>query len=104
VRSSRRIGGSSSTTRTVSALAMRQGDAALGFDLGHHRHADRQDGARPVTTVARDDPAAERLDKAAADRKTEAGSRTPMVLRLNPVEFVENALKIAGRDPRPLVD
>src|SRR5436309_3372054 len=76
----------------------------LRSNLGHDRHADRQYRTRAVTAVAGDDPSAERLDKAAADRQTEAGAGTPAVLGLDTVEFIEDAFEIAGRYSGSLVD
>src|SRR5215472_1198678 len=73
-------------------------------DLGHQWHADRQNRPRAVSAVAGDDPAAERLDKAAADRKAQTGAGAAPVLSLDPVKFVEDALEIGGRYPWALVD
>src|SRR5271169_2399419 len=83
---------------------MRQFRLPLRRNLRHDRHADRQHRARAVATVAGDDPSAERLDKAAADRQTEAGTGAPAVLRLDTIEFVEDALEIGGRYPGSLID
>ncbi len=76
----------------------------LGADFGHHRHADRQDGAGAVAAVAGDDPSAQRLDKAAADRQPQPGSGAAPILRLHPIKFIEDALEIVGRYSRSLVD
>ncbi len=83
---------------------MSQGRLPLGADFGHHRHADRQHRAGAVAAVAGDDPSAQRLDKAAADRQPQPGPGAAPILRLHPIEFIEDALEIVGRYPRPLVD
>src|SRR5437868_7108556 len=83
---------------------MRQFRLPLRRGLRYDRHADRQYCARAVAAVAGDDPSAERLDKAAADRKTEAGAGTPAILGLDTIEFVEDAFEIGGRDPGSLID
>src|ERR1700736_3270001 len=74
-------------------------------DLGgfRHRDMDRQNRAGTVAAVARLDMAALRLDEAAADRQAQAGAGTTPVLRLDAIEFVEDALEVAGRDARPLI-
>src|SRR6516164_11083147 len=83
---------------------MGHGRLASRIDLGHNGHADRQHRARPVATVAGNNPSAERLDKATANRKTETGPGAAPILRLDPVELVEDALEIGGRYPWPLID
>src|SRR5690349_20146235 len=72
--------------------------------LRHNRHPDRQHRTRAVAPVARDDPSPQRLDKTATDRQTEPGAGTPAILRLDPVEFVENALEIGRWYPGSLID
>src|SRR5689334_14910220 len=74
------------------------------LDLGYDRHADSQDRARPVAPVARHDPPAQRFDKPATNCKTQTGTGAPAILRSNAVEFIEDPLKIARRNPWPLVD
>src|SRR5580700_11844943 len=83
---------------------MRQFRLPLRRKLRHDRHPDRQYCTGTVAPVARDDPSAQRFDKTAADRQTETGAGTPAVLGLDPVELVEDALEIGGRDPGPLID
>src|SRR5580693_10772289 len=83
---------------------MRQLRLPLRRKLRHDRHADRQHCTGAIAPVAGDDPSAERLDKAAADRQTETGAGTPAVLGLDAIEFVEDALEIGGRYPGPLID
>src|SRR5438067_5794887 len=75
-------------------------------DLGSRRHRDmdRQNRAGAVMTVSGLDMTALRLDKSAADRQTQASTSTTSVLRLDAIEFVEDALEIAGRDARSLID
>src|SRR5215471_58450 len=74
------------------------------INLRYDGHADRQNRARTVAAIAGEDPASERFHKAAADRETETGSGAPPILRLNPVEFIEDALEIGRRNSRPLID
>src|SRR5690348_16860549 len=83
---------------------MRQFRLPLRRNLRHDRHADRQDRARAVAAVAGGDPAAERLDKAAADRKPEPGAGTTAILRLDTIELVEDPFEIGRRYSGPLVD
>src|SRR6185437_3291657 len=83
---------------------MRHHHLPRGLDFRHHGHADRQYRARAVTAVAGGDPAAERLDKAAADRQAEAGPGSAAVLRLDAIKLVEDTFGIRGRNPGPFID
>src|SRR5690348_6720134 len=83
---------------------MRQFRLPRRRNLRHNRHPDRQHRTRAVAPVARDDPSPQRLDKTATDRQTEPGAGTPAILRLDPVEFVENALEIGRWYPGSLID
>src|SRR5260370_39695649 len=73
-------------------------------NLRHDRHPDRQHRTGTVASVARDDPPPQGFDKTAADRQTEASSGTPAILCLDTIEFVEDALEVGWRYPRPLID
>src|SRR5919109_2672942 len=83
---------------------MRQFRLPFRSDLRYHRHPDRQHRARTVAPVTGNDPSAERLDKAAADRQAESGAGSPAILCLDPVELVEDALEIGRWYSGPLVD
>src|SRR5271155_222938 len=83
---------------------MRQFRLPLRRNLRHDRHPDRQHCTGTVAAIARDDPSPQRFDKTAADRQTEPCTGTAAILRLDTIEFVEDALEIGGRDPRPLID
>src|SRR5437763_16842907 len=83
---------------------MRQFRLPLHENLRHDRHPDRQHCTRTIAPVARNDPSPERLDKAAADRKTEAGAGTPAVLGLDSVELIKDPLEIGGRYAGSLID
>ena len=104
VRSNRRIGGSSSTTRTVSSLATGHDRLALHRNLRHDRHTDRQHRSRAVTPVASDDRTTQRFDKSPADRQAKPGTGTAAILCLHAIEFVEDALEIGRRYAEPFVD
>src|SRR3984893_19005139 len=84
---------------------MRQFRLPLRRKLRHDRHPDRQHCTGTVAPVARDDPSAQRFDKTAADRQTEASAGTPAILGLDTIELVEDALEIGGRGARaPIAD
>src|SRR5438270_13433369 len=68
------------------------------------RDMDRQNRAGAVSAVSGLNMTALRLDKAAADRQTQAGTGTTPILRLHAIEFVEHAIEIGGRDAWSLVD
>src|SRR5882762_8393031 len=78
-------------------------DRLADLDGFRHRDTNRQNRAGPVAAVARLDMPALRLDETAADRQTQAGAGATPVLRLHAIEFIEDPLEIARRDPRALV-
>src|SRR5665213_4244741 len=63
---------------------------------------DGEDGA-PAIAIAGGDGAAHRLDEAAADSEAEPGAGALPVLRMNAIEFVEDALEIGDRNTLSLV-
>src|SRR5947209_3697672 len=103
------MGASSSITSTTSAAARagfgrmppRSTGRSLIFDRHRRRRAfDRErepEPRSPLGAILRPDPAPMRLDKAAAD-----GQAEPHALRPGhpaPVEFLEDVLGFAGRQP-----
>ena len=98
------VGGSSSTTRTAAALAMRQDWLPLGGNFRHNWHSDGEHRARTVAPVAGNDPPAQGFDKAAADREVKPSAGTSAILRVDAVESVEDAFEIGRRYSRALVD
>src|SRR3981081_1542777 len=78
-------------------------DRLADLDGFRHRDTDRQNRPRAVAAVVCLDLAALRLDETAADRQTQAGAGATPGLRLDAIEFVEDAVEVAGRDARSLI-
>src|SRR5215470_3517601 len=68
------------------------------------RELDYEDSAATVGAVLRLNRTAHRLDKAAADGKTEPGARALPVAGTHAIEFVEDALQILARNALAFIE
>src|SRR5215510_8006804 len=101
MRSSLRIGGSSSTIRIFSGAALMRLPSVL-CRLGG-RQCDREHCAVPVSAVGRGYGAVHGLDEAARDCQTQTGAGPHLIALLHSVELVEDALEVACGDAGSLV-
>src|SRR5689334_7212991 len=75
-----------------------------GLHGSRHRDMNRHNRAGAITAVSGLNMTALGLNKAAADRQAKTRTSATPILRMHAIEFVENALQIARRDARSLID
>ena len=103
MRSSLRIGGSSSTTRIlIGAALMRTAPAARR--LSGTGSVIVNTAPEPVGAVGRRDRAVQGLDEAARDGQAQAGAGAHLVALLHAVELVEDALEVGRGNAVALVE
>src|SRR6185437_5600390 len=99
VRRNRRIAGSSSTIRMVVRLFI-----GLGAKRRRRRQGNGEHRAGAVGAVGGSDGAAHCGEEATADGEAETGSGALPVLRVDAIEFIEDAFEVRRRNARPFVE